>query len=137
MTAPRDNVPSIDPEPNKRSIYTPVIRDRPNPMLDSFDFPDPSLVTGRRDTTTIPSQSLFFLNDPLVIENAKTLAQDLLERDISDSERIDLAIRRVLSRPARTDELTTLRRFVSDGSITSWTSACQALLATAEFRHTP
>jgi hypothetical protein len=47
-----------------RSIYLPIIRDQIPEFLSVFDFPDASLVNGQRDTTNVPSQSLFLMNNP-------------------------------------------------------------------------
>ncbi|MCA9048765.1 MAG: DUF1553 domain-containing protein, partial [Planctomycetaceae bacterium] len=51
---------------NCRSIYLPVIRGRAFESLDVFDGVDGSMVTGQRDQTTVPSQSLYLLNSPYV-----------------------------------------------------------------------
>jgi hypothetical protein len=37
-----------------RSVYLPVLRDRLPDVLDLFDFAEPSLVTGDRETTNVP-----------------------------------------------------------------------------------
>jgi hypothetical protein len=47
-----------------RSIYLPIVRDQIPEVLSVFDFPDASLVNGQRETTNVPSQSLFLLNNP-------------------------------------------------------------------------
>jgi hypothetical protein len=47
-----------------RSVYLPIIRDQVPEVLTVFDFPDASLVNGERDTTNVPSQSLFLMNNP-------------------------------------------------------------------------
>ncbi|MDA7653207.1 DUF1553 domain-containing protein [bacterium] len=55
----------------QRSVYVPVIRTKQNSFLEAFDFPDPNLVAGKRSSTSVPSQSLFFMNSSL----SRTLAQ--------------------------------------------------------------
>ena len=55
----------------QRSVYVPVIRTKQNGFLEAFDFPDPNLVAGKRSSTSVPSQSLFFMNSSL----SRTLAQ--------------------------------------------------------------
>ena len=55
----------------QRSVYVPVIRTKQNGFLEAFDFPDPNFVVGKRSSTSVPSQSLFFMNSSL----SRTLAQ--------------------------------------------------------------
>ncbi|HVJ87287.1 MAG TPA: PSD1 and planctomycete cytochrome C domain-containing protein, partial [Caulifigura sp.] len=45
-----------------RSVYLPVIRDRLPDILELFDFAEPSLVTGERETTNVPTQALYLMN---------------------------------------------------------------------------
>ena len=49
-----------------RSVYLPVLRDRLPDVLDLFDFAEPSLVTGDRETTNVPVQALYLMNSPFV-----------------------------------------------------------------------
>ncbi|MEX2559704.1 MAG: DUF1553 domain-containing protein, partial [Pirellulales bacterium] len=42
-----------------RSVYLPVLRDRLPEVLDLFDFAEPSLVSGDRETTNVPLQALY------------------------------------------------------------------------------
>ncbi len=134
------NEPSLETKPNTRSVYLPVIRDRTDPVLDAFDFPDASLVTGKRDTTTVASQSLFLMNSDFVIEQADTMAKTILRSSTSIDARIENAFLRTLSRLPRNDELAATKHFLSqvDSSddAQAWSAVCQSLLATAEFRHT-
>lgn len=131
--------PSLETKPNTRSVYIPILRDRIDPMLDAFDFPDASLVTGRRDTTTIASQSLYFMNDDAVIENADAMAARVLKRSDDMNERIEYAFLCALSRRPTTDEMDILESYVrSSGQVDRpevWSAVCQSLMATAEFRY--
>jgi len=65
-----------------------------------FDFPDPSLVVGRRNTSTVAPQALFFMNSPLVREQSQAAADRLLAEQLpNDEARITQAFRRTLGRP--------------------------------------
>ncbi|QDS97654.1 DUF1553 domain-containing protein [Adhaeretor mobilis] len=146
-------VPEAEPTPTYRAVYLPIIRDRLDESLAAFDFPDPSLVAGQRETTTVPSQSLFLMNSELVIEQAVAMAERLAEVSSSTSERIDLAFQWTLSRSPRADESRAARTFLKEfsridqdkqgnknkqGNQTSaWSAFCQSLFATAEFREIP
>lgn len=124
-----------------RSIYLPVLRDRIDPILDTFDFPDASLVTGQRETTTVASQSLFFMNDSFVIENATRLARSLIHEFETTQQRTEAAFEIILARSPRTDERELAIEFIQQSKrttpIRAWTLFCQSLVATAEFRFTP
>ncbi|MGV3532948.1 MAG: DUF1553 domain-containing protein, partial [Chthoniobacteraceae bacterium] len=63
----------------RRSIYTQVIRNQPDPFLSAFDFPVPSATRGRRDATNVPAQALAMLNDPTVIRWAGDWSQRILK----------------------------------------------------------
>ena len=56
---------------NVRSVYLPVVRDHLPDALAAFDFAEPSLVTGQRATTSVPSQSLYLMNSPFVIRHGR------------------------------------------------------------------
>src|SRR5207249_6618594 len=66
-----------------RSVYLPVLRDRLPDVLDLFDFAEPSLVTGDRETTNVPVQALYLMNSPFVLARSGALA-DRLTREADD-----------------------------------------------------
>ncbi len=132
-----------------RSVYLPIIRGLIPEVLKIFDFPEPSNPQSRRDTTNVPAQSLFLMNSPFVIEQAQALAQRVLESDSDDKVRIQLAYQLCFARPATDSEIEKAVKFLQrcDGRLTQtnseadqrrlfcWTTWCQALFATAEFRY--
>ena len=83
---------------NQRSIYLMVQRIRRHPFLALFDGADPNASTPERRTTTVPTQSLFFLNDPFVHAKAEKFAQRLLAAQAEESARITTATRLTLGR---------------------------------------
>ena len=62
-----------------RSVYVPVFRNSLPEMFEVFDFADPSMVTGRRNVSTVAPQALFLMNHPFVMEQARLAAARLLE----------------------------------------------------------
>lgn len=62
---------------NTRSVYLPRVRSVLPEMLETFDAPDASLVTGSRDTTLTPLQSLLLMNNHFVQDQAVALADRL------------------------------------------------------------
>jgi cytochrome c553 len=137
-----------------RSIYLPIIRDQIPEFLNTFDFPDASLVNGSRDTTNVPSQSLFLMNNPQATSLADAFAKRLATFEGTAIERLTHAYQLAFSRTPTADELTAIRNFwtafpqqVQTGSNKNTqehatkaqnlalTTFCQALLASAEFRY--
>jgi hypothetical protein len=127
-----------------RSVYLPVIRDRLPDVLDLFDFAEPSLVTGARETTNVPIQALYLLNSPFVLERAQGLATRLVREHSSDAPRIRAAFQLCFSREPEPEELDRGLRFLENEPAAteageavpaSLVSFCQALLCTGEFRN--
>jgi hypothetical protein len=125
-----------------RSVYLPIVRNALPESLAIFDFADPSLIVGQRDVTTVPSQALFLMNSPFVIDQAAGFADKVLAaRDLDDAARVDLAIRLAFSRAATAEEKQRVAEFVQGlqtaGQTRSnaWAAFCQTLLASAEFRY--
>ncbi len=125
----------------RRSVYLPIIRNELPAFLTVFDFADPDVVTGRRDTTNVPTQALFLLNDPLVRAQASATAKRLLaEHPQDEAARLDQAYRLVLCRKPTQDERGRAAAFMSsvaaDGGKPQevWQQLVQALLASTEFR---
>lgn len=72
---------------NTRSVYLPRVRSVLPEMLETFDAPDASLVTGSRDTTSSPLQSLLLMNNRFVQDQAVALAERL--KDLPQKQQID------------------------------------------------
>ena len=49
-------------------------------MLQVFDMADPSLIVGKRDVTTVPTQALFLMNNPFVLRQAEEMAKRISGR---------------------------------------------------------
>lgn len=76
-----------------------------HPFLSLFDGADPNASTASRPGTTVPTQALFFLNDPLVHTAAKAWAESLLRSESSDSARLRRAWQGALQRDPDPEEL--------------------------------
>jgi len=66
-------------EHTRRSVYLMVQRSRRHPFLSLFDGADVNSSTSQRRATTVPTQSLFFMNDPFVHGRAASIASRLIE----------------------------------------------------------
>jgi hypothetical protein len=132
-----------------RSVYLPILRSLVPETLRVFDFAEPSIVVGKRSVTTVPSQALFFLNSPYVLEQADATAELLLVESLpDDAARVDEAYLRTLCRRPSDAERTQAIEFVDNFAAQlpekisgqknrrkkAWSAFCQALFAAAEFR---
>ena len=69
-----------------------------HPFLALFDGADPNATTAARLGTTVPTQALFFLNDPFVHTKAEKWAARLRSANVDESQGIELAWRRACGR---------------------------------------
>jgi mono/diheme cytochrome c family protein len=130
-------------ETNKRSVYLVSVRNRRHPFLGLFDGADPNATTPQRQTTTVPTQSLFFLNDPFFHAQAEKLSARVLSKP--DTERIDelfrIALQRTPTKKDRDFAIAFLDRYraaignKSDAEKASlaWAALSRVLLASNEF----
>ena len=84
---------------NKRSVYLMTQRLKRHPFLALFDGADPNASTAERLGTTVPTQALFFLNDPFVHTKAEKWAARLQAASPDDTQRIEQAWLRATGRP--------------------------------------
>lgn len=99
-------------ETNKRSAFMMVQRQRRHPFLALFDGADPNASTATRQTTTVPTQALYFINDPFFHEQATSLASSLLEES-SDEARVTQAYRRLFQRESHEKEIARCQNFLA------------------------
>lgn len=100
-----------------RSVYLPLLRTLVPESLEVFDFAEQGLVTGSRQTTTVPPQALYLLNDEFVRRQSLNLAERLIADAGSDSaERVRRVYRVTVGREATADEVVRALAFVVDYS---------------------
>jgi hypothetical protein len=127
----------------ERTIYLPVFRNNfagPDRLRGVFDFVDPAMITGQRNQTIVPTQTLFLLNNDLLRKGASALAQSLLAAEPNDLTRLETLWLRALNRPItsteRAEALAFLEAVTPPGNpagAASWTELCHGLLASNEF----
>jgi len=138
----------------RRSLYLPVVRNHLCGIFEQFDFPDPNLPVGNRQTTTVAPQALMMMNSTLFMDAGDALAGQAMEMvGVDDGERIDFAYQRALVRPPSNAERERALRFIAEltgppallNSSTmdeaanaearrkAWSLFCQSLLASNEF----
>ncbi|MBK8038873.1 MAG: DUF1553 domain-containing protein [Verrucomicrobiaceae bacterium] len=106
---------SVGSGDERRSIYVKVIRNALAPLLTTFDTPVPFATRGKRDSTNVPAQSLTLLNDPNVINWARSWALRTLNDDKNrpDDLRIRQMFREAFSREATDDEINQSRAYLT------------------------
>lgn len=142
MVAFNQKIPDDLDGSKHRSVYLPVMRDQLPDVLRQFDFAEPSLVTGKRDSTNVPPQALYLMNSDFVRARAAALAKRVME--VPEEARIGEAYRRCLHRAPDEEESRLVKAFLhaplADGTDPSkeeekrWQDLCQTLLASADFR---
>ncbi len=90
----------------RRTVYGYIDRSDLPEVFNHFDFANPDMTTGRRYETTVPQQSLFMMNSPLVIEQARNLVErDDVQSEPTDEARIQKLYDLIYQREARADEI--------------------------------
>jgi hypothetical protein len=126
----------------RRSVYTPVFRNRLLELFEAFDFADPNLVMGRRNVSTVPTQALYLMNSPFVMEQAHHAARAALAvADRDDAGRMERAYRLALGRlPSAGERQLALRFLAAAGDkpeqrLAAWERLYQVLFACLDFRY--
>ncbi len=127
----------------RRAAYLPIIRNNLYTVFEQFDFPDPTMPTGDRDSTVVAPQALLVMNADWIMDSAATLADQLLIESSSDTSRVESAYRRVLGRPPCAAEIERVLRFIDPTSandsgeerLKGWTLFCHSLFVTNEFMY--
>lgn len=137
---------------NRRSIYLIVRRSQHLTLFDLFDTPMMETNCTERKVSIVPLQALAMLNGPFAERSATALADRLLRDASNDADRIDLAYRGLLSRPASATERQAIADFLTSAQAeplaakpsatdaekqaalrAAWTQAALVLLNTSEF----
>ena len=124
-----------------RSVYLSIVRDQLSEPLAAFDFAHPGQVTGKRDTTSTPTQALYLMNSPLVIGFADTFALRLSKEASRPEEQVRRAYVLAFGRQPTAGETAAALRYLgavapdAQPGLATLSSFCHALFLSAEFRH--
>ena len=132
----------------RRSLFLCFLRHAPPTELAAFDLPDGVQVVGQRESSTLPTQSLFLMNNDFVIEQSQTLATQL-ESIQKASEKVNVIFNRALQRKPTDHEIEESLELVKviDQQLINdvtdparrasrvWASFAQAIMSTNEFRY--
>jgi hypothetical protein len=121
----------IGPEFHRRTIYRTWLRSGRNPLLDTFDCPDPSTTSPKRAVTTTPVQSLALLNNSFVLRMADAFAERVIQQADADAPaQVRATFRLAYGRDPAADELERLSRFVDDFGLPA---LCRVVFNSNEF----
>jgi cytochrome c553 len=141
---------TFETESPHRSVYLPIVRGAVPESLALFDFSDPSLTSGKREITTVPSQALYLMNSPFLLEASEAFAKRLYnDRGLRGPDLAREAFQLAFSRPPTETEGAEAKAFIErflataksqgiaddEARILALTGFCQSLLASAEFRY--
>jgi Protein of unknown function (DUF1549)/Protein of unknown function (DUF1553)/Planctomycete cytochrome C len=124
-------------ENNHRSVYMMVQRQRRHPFLALFDGADPNASTPTRQTTSVPTQALYFMNSPFFHSQAASLAAKL-ESLANDDARILSAWGCIFQRQPTPTEAQRCQTFLATypaDQVDKGAALVRVLLASNEFVH--
>jgi len=125
----------------RRAVYWPAFRNSLPEIFQVFDYPNPSVVVGRRDVSSTSPQALFMLNNPGVMEYCNLAAERFLAMpEVDDEGRITLISLAVLGREPTPREADISLSYVQQAQseeerLQNWSRVIQAIFATVDFRY--
>jgi hypothetical protein len=103
-----------EPFPTRRTIYALIDRQNLPNLFRTFDFANPDTSNQGRFHTTVPQQALFLMNNPFVIEQARSMAQCPLIKDAGTlAAKLTALYRLALQRAPEHSELRLGRQFIA------------------------
>ncbi len=98
----------------RRAVYGFIDRQDLPGTFRVFDFASPDVSTAQRAETTVPQQLLYGMNSPLVIEQARRLAEQT--GTSREAVRIDRLYQQAFARVATSDEIAGAQRFLVEAA---------------------
>lgn len=142
------NVDPVAYMTNRRSIYMPVVRSALYEVFQAFDFAEPSVSAGQRQSTTVAPQALFMMNSKVVADSTRAMAEQLLTSESADdAARVTASYRTAYGRSPNEVELQRAIKFVEgytesliaketppdEARVKAWQSLCRVILSANEF----
>ena len=124
-------VDRAEPEFQRRTVYRINVNSGKDPLLDSFDCPDPSVKTPKRGATTTPLQALELMNNAFIQRQSNHLSERAIQSANGDFRNaIDFAYEFALSRKPNNEER---QRALAAANERGLPSVCWALFNSTEF----
>jgi hypothetical protein len=124
-----------------RSMFEKLDRNKIPEMFDVFDYPNPGLVSGNRNASTVPTQALFMMNNGFVLKEATVAADNILAlKNLEDEQRLVLAYLTCLGREPsdaeKTLALAYLKGTIDDSDAKeAWSGIIHGLFGCIDFRY--
>jgi hypothetical protein len=129
----------------RRTLYLNQKRTQVVSFLSVFDSPSIVFNSVRRNTSTMPLQSLSLLNSNFARRRARAAATSLQMQTSDERHRLKLAFLVFYSRDPKDNELNESNRFLDqqanlyfeqpDAKDRAWQDLCQSLMASSEFMY--
>lgn len=107
-------VESEGADKHRRGLYTYWRRTSPYPSMTTFDSPSREFCVSRRIRTNTPLQALVTLNDPVYIEAANALAEQMLSKSQNVTEQLSYGYQLALLREPHSQALAILKTLYED-----------------------
>jgi hypothetical protein len=98
----------------RRGMYTFIKLTVPPPGMILFDASNRDQCEVKRSKTNTPLQALMMMNDPIVLEASRVLAQKLMKEKTDDNLKIEQAFKRIICRTETEKEKDILSRYFKD-----------------------
>ena len=122
----------------RRTIYGLVDRADVDDVMVNFDFANPDMPNGKRHDTIVPQQALFFMNSPLVVEQARRLVALPEFKDLTrDESRIRFLYDRIYQRLPQPEETQLGVEFITQSPIVRGVPAVEQAAMTAANKGRP
>jgi len=124
-----------------RSMFEKLDRNKIPEMFDVFDYPNPGLVSGNRNASTVPTQALFMMNNGFVLKEATVAADKILAlKGLEDEQRLVLAYLTCLGREPSEAEKTLALAYLKGnsegtGAQEAWSGIIHGLFGCIDFRY--
>jgi hypothetical protein len=108
-----------EPFSYRRSLYGYVDRSRLSDTLSQFDYGDPDQANSKRNSTIVPQQALYFMNNALSVEVARAVSsrKDVVNA-MSEDQRIVAMFRCMFQRRPSTSEIRVAQEFLAKAKMT-------------------
>ncbi len=121
----------------RRGMYTFIKRTVPPPSLLIMDASNRDQCEVRRSRTNTPLQALMMMNDPLVLESSRVMAERLMQENNSVAEKIAKAFQLIICRKAKEKEFSVLQTYFENEQrlLAAHQKAVGQLIDVGEFKH--